>query len=45
MKEKVTISIDEKVKQKGKRQATQKGLSFSAYLTVLINKETKNENN
>lgn len=43
-KTKVTVSIDKELLDKAKMEATQMGLSLSAYLTLLIvkSKEVKN---
>lgn len=41
MKIKINISVDEKIAEKGKKKAADKGLSFSAYITTLIAKDTE----
>ena len=43
MKIKKTISLENNILELGEQKAKEKGLSFSAYLTTLINEDNRNE--
>ena len=43
MKIKKTISLENNIVELAEQKAREKGLSFSAYLTTLINEDNKNE--
>lgn len=43
MKEKITLSLDKEIKDKLIKLAKEKGLSVSAYITVIANERCKDE--